>query len=43
MPETAVMQALNENRESFELTVLYAPQRIANLDIALQDIDRPWA
>ena len=37
-PETVVIQALNGNRESIELTVPYDPQRIAILDMASLDI-----
>ena len=37
-PETIVIQALDGNRESIELTVHYDPQRIAILDMASLDI-----
>ena len=37
-PETVVIQALDGNRESIELTVPYDPQRIAILDMASLDI-----
>ena len=37
-PETIVIQALDGNRESIELTVPYDPQRIAILDMASLDI-----
>ena len=38
VPETVVIQALDGNRESIELTVPYDPQRIAILDMASLDI-----
>lgn len=37
-PETVVIQALDGNRESIELTVPYDPQRVAILDMASLDI-----